>query len=705
MTQPQVPETPLDLDGLLARLKAEADRTDGRAEPTAPSQPPEHTAAKDDDLSVPGPAAVYEGIVLSPPPPLAEDLVPTAQQALAQQSIDDLLRFRGEVFLRHAYQAILGRDPDETGVLTYREDVVAPGGRAWVAASLLWSAEARARRSRINGLGWVRALRWMPGKRLLRPLLARQERRRCRRPAVAAAMEVQALSQRVDEVLRQMHEASIRSHALIGKGDEHTRDFLQRAIERRLQRSARELELRFDGIAAQDRDHRQQFTEFQTRTGQLSDEISSLSVQLSSLETQTREQRARQAEAETRQRQNAVALTENANRLAEHAERLDSVAARVEWIHGHDSGRMEQINAQIAELRAAETSLAERALHLERESDRLRGFTEFLGQRLGDPADGFEKRIERIASDSERGDDDLRERLGRLSRDFDFSRADVIYHRARVHDVLRRLDALGVTVPLVGQEPSPPAPSAESNAAHITDALHQISVDHASDALDAFYVAFEDSFRGDRGQIRAGLVHYLDDVAACGTVATATPLLDLGCGRGEWLELLREHDYAARGVDLNRVAVEQCRGVGLAVTHADVLDSLSTCADAGLGAISAFHIIEHLPFDRLLELLQQCYRKLSPGGLLLLETPNPENLLVGSHTFYHDPTHRNPLTPTATAFLVRYCGFSDPEIRRLHPYPESARVAGDDPLTARVNGHLCGPQDFAVIAHKPRGGR
>jgi len=98
----------------------------------------------------------------------------------------------------------------------------------------------------------------------------------------------------------------------------------------------------------------------------------------------------------------------------------------------------------------------------------------------------------------------------------------------------------------------------------------------------------------------------------------------------------------------------------------------------------------------------QAYRALVPGASILLETPNPENILVGSHTFYHDPTHRNPLTPNSVAFFLRYCGFADPEIRRLHPYPEAARVQGDDDLTARVNGHLCGPQDFAVIARKPR---
>jgi O-antigen chain-terminating methyltransferase len=179
-------------------------------------------------------------------------------------------------------------------------------------------------------------------------------------------------------------------------------------------------------------------------------------------------------------------------------------------------------------------------------------------------------------------------------------------------------------------------------------------------------------------------------------------VLDLGCGRGEWLALLTEAGYAARGVDLNPLMLERARAQGLDVACQDALAALAAQPDASLGAITAFHLVEHLPFPVLYRLFAEIARTLAPGGLLIAETPNPENLLVGSHTFYHDPTHRNPVTPTFLSFLAQYHGLGQIEILRLHPYPESARVPGNDPLTERVNGHLCGPQDYALLARRPQ---
>lgn len=216
--------------------------------------------------------------------------------------------------------------------------------------------------------------------------------------------------------------------------------------------------------------------------------------------------------------------------------------------------------------------------------------------------------------------------------------------------------------------------------------------------FDAYYLAFEDACRGSEAQIRQHLEKYQPQWESA--LQAGTQALDLGCGRGEWLALLAEQGFTPHGIDLNIAMIEHCRERGFDVTHDDVLSALRAQPDNSQALISAFHLIEHLPFDVLYTLVDEANRVLAPGGVLILETPNPENVLVGSHTFYHDPTHRNPITPTAISFLLTYHGFSDVDVRRFNPYPEEAKVPGDDPLTARVNGHLCGPQDFAVIGLK-----
>lgn len=220
--------------------------------------------------------------------------------------------------------------------------------------------------------------------------------------------------------------------------------------------------------------------------------------------------------------------------------------------------------------------------------------------------------------------------------------------------------------------------------------------------ISAFYVAFEDACRGTRDEIRAKLQRWLDALPA--PHQHSNRVLDIGCGRGEWLQLLNEAGYAATGIDTNPIMVSSCTEQQLEVLNTDALQWLQQQPDASLCAITAFHVIEHIPFDQLLRWTTEARRVLQPGGILIYETPNPENILVGSHTFYHDPTHRNPITPALLEFLAEYCGYADSELVRLHPYPEEARVVGNDPLTERVNGHLCGPQDIALLARTPASG-
>ena len=237
---------------------------------------------------------------------------------------------------------------------------------------------------------------------------------------------------------------------------------------------------------------------------------------------------------------------------------------------------------------------------------------------------------------------------------------------------------------------------------YTTSGPEQATDPKLSAELDQYYLAFEDSHRGNAEQMRARYLPYTAELEQLKkSVPDPTkPLLDLGCGRGEWLSFVAEQGITARGIDSNPVMVKQAADQGLSVTQSDLISALKTQPDQSLAAVTAFHVIEHLPFAALFECVAQSWRALAPGGLLIFETPNPENLLVASHTFYHDHTHRNPLTPSSMQFLLHYWGFRQVTIKRLNPYPEQARVPGEDLLTERFNGHFCGPQDFSVVGIK-----
>ncbi len=184
--------------------------------------------------------------------------------------------------------------------------------------------------------------------------------------------------------------------------------------------------------------------------------------------------------------------------------------------------------------------------------------------------------------------------------------------------------------------------------------------------LDGFYVSFEDRFRGTREDIKHRLAVYLPFVKDAHAAAGLAATLDLGCGRGEWLELLREEGIAAQGVDLNRSMVAQCRANGLDVIEADAVDYVRSLARDSLSTVTAIHLVEHVPFRRLVSLLDEVLRVLKPGGVAIFESPNPENLIVGACNFYSDPTHLNPIPPLSLQYTVEARGFVRSRIERLN---------------------------------------
>jgi SAM-dependent methyltransferase len=216
--------------------------------------------------------------------------------------------------------------------------------------------------------------------------------------------------------------------------------------------------------------------------------------------------------------------------------------------------------------------------------------------------------------------------------------------------------------------------------------------------LDVFYRAFEDHFRGDRSKIRERLRIYLP-ILRDANITPQDLALDVGCGRGEWLELLRDEGFQAKGLDLNQAMLEQCRELNLDVHEGDVLTYIKALPDQSLGLLTGFHIVEHLPFAVLVELMGEAYRVLKSGGVLIFETPNPRNVIVGSCNFYFDPTHNNPIPGEILQFMANYSGFELAHILPLNP-SDNPRVLEDSDLAHRFNELFYGSMDYAVIGYK-----
>jgi len=211
-----------------------------------------------------------------------------------------------------------------------------------------------------------------------------------------------------------------------------------------------------------------------------------------------------------------------------------------------------------------------------------------------------------------------------------------------------------------------------------------------------FYRAFEDRFRGTRDSIKERLAIYLPFVEPLHLVYPEASAVDLGCGRGEWLEVLRARGIFATGVDLDEGMLRECHALSLNVEMRDAIAFLVSLPSDSQIVVSGFHLAEHLPFEVLQQLVGEALRVLRPGGVLILETPNPENITVGTSSFYLDPTHVRPLPPLLLSFLPEYCGFQRVKTVRVQ---EPLHLVADD--AASLLDVIAGVSpDYAVIAQK-----
>ena len=222
--------------------------------------------------------------------------------------------------------------------------------------------------------------------------------------------------------------------------------------------------------------------------------------------------------------------------------------------------------------------------------------------------------------------------------------------------------------------------------------------------FDAIQAAHAQRFRGSREVVKSRVSVYLDQLRG---VADLGPVLDIGCGSGELLEILAESGIRAYGIELSDVLASADRDRGLDVRVDDALHHLAELPESTLGAVVALHVVEHLDTDTLLEMLDLALRALRPGGVLILETPNPGNVTVGANGFYLDPTHQHPLPSSLLEFFVSIRGFTEvsilplsrstnPLVRGLEGADDSLRV-----LAQRIGEELLGPEDYAVVARRP----
>ncbi|MEK4438313.1 class I SAM-dependent methyltransferase [Paenibacillus sp. FSL K6-2862] len=221
------------------------------------------------------------------------------------------------------------------------------------------------------------------------------------------------------------------------------------------------------------------------------------------------------------------------------------------------------------------------------------------------------------------------------------------------------------------------------------------------------YLLFENRFRGTNEDIRNRQMKYLP------YFENKQNVLDIGCGRGEFLELLLSNNISVKGIDITDEMVEYCQDLGLPVVNQEAINYLQLQKDNSIGGIFLGQVIEHIPFDSIIKLVELAWKKLMPGSYLIMETPNPQTLAIFNRSFYMDPTHVKPVHPLTVQFLTESVGFRESHIvysGRVEKEMAMPHVKASEDVILnleeinnsidRLNDLLFGDQDYALIARK-----
>ena len=210
-----------------------------------------------------------------------------------------------------------------------------------------------------------------------------------------------------------------------------------------------------------------------------------------------------------------------------------------------------------------------------------------------------------------------------------------------------------------------------------------------------YYLEFENKFRGDRNTIIDRLSMYDPLVEIIVKNNPSPKLIDIGCGRGEWIEKWKYRFDDICGIESDQKMIDICRENNLNVKHGDAIAILSSLENQTVDVITIFHMIEHIEYKKLLKLLNECLRVLTNDGILLIETPNIDSLLVSSKSFYIDPTHINPIHPDLISFDMEKIGFSNIKTYNISSGP--LKNANHLKITRILNGVA---QDLFIVATK-----
>ncbi len=243
----------------------------------------------------------------------------------------------------------------------------------------------------------------------------------------------------------------------------------------------------------------------------------------------------------------------------------------------------------------------------------------------------------------------------------------------------------------------------ESLAARLRDLTIPALADASPSSFreDFLYRRLEEGLRGSGDEVRDALAPYVE------LAREHPPVLDVGCGRGEFLDLCREQGIEARGLDTNERSISELKARGLHAESGAVPDALRSVSSASIGSILAAHVVEHLPVESLIGFFGECSRILQQGGLLMIETPNAQALAVSASEFWRDPTHLAPRHVAALTLLAREYGFGVERVETVHPHSSSARLElGPEhapdlrELVRRLNELLYGDQDLRLLLRR-----